>query len=117
MDVLPLAKRKQVLHALAPLAYAKVKSILCNKHIRFIECGNGILEGTETCDDGNTADGILYIYILYNSIKETDVPRAARRKVVLHVRILRVYAGVIYILLKINILSECGDKIIFAAKG
>ena len=81
-----------------------------------LDCGNGIIEGTETCDDGNTADGILYIYILYNSIKETDVPRAARRKVALHVRILQVYAGVIYILLKINILSECGDGVIVAAK-
>ena len=81
-----------------------------------LECGNGIIEGTETCDDGNTADGILYIYILYNSIKETDVPRAVLLKAVLHVRTLQVYAGVIYILLKINILSECGDGLIVAAK-
>ena len=39
MDVLPRAKRKLVLHALAPLAYAKVKYILLMDRYIILDCG------------------------------------------------------------------------------
>ncbi len=53
MVVLQFARLKKDLYVLACIkAHAKVKNIYFLIRI-ILDCGNGIIEGTETCDDGN----------------------------------------------------------------
>ena len=55
---------RQAGHVMGLLQYAKVKSVLFPGIYMILDCGNGIIEGTETCDDGNTDDGKSYLYLI-----------------------------------------------------
>ena len=56
--------QRQAGHVMGLLQYAKVKFIFLTGRYIILECGNGIVDGTETCDDGNTDDGKSYLYLI-----------------------------------------------------